>query len=140
MLWLNTTDGSVIESPNRPSPVWVKIVQVEIGDSVVDSTLSGLRRAMSESATKPVLRNDIEDKGKTGLDIYSNEAYWKGEIEKAQFPYITTKIASDGILEIRYDEDAKDDSTKDSIHTKGVTKGESPLKRRGGIRQERTPK
>ena len=109
MLWLNTTTGEEIQSPKRPSPAWVSIVEVEIGGMKVDSTLDGLTTAITGSTKNPVPFGDFDTVGKTGLDVFANERYWKGELEKAGFPYITTKIASDGTLEIRYDENAKDD-------------------------------
>lgn len=132
MLWLNTTTGEEIQSPKRPSPAWVSIVEVEIGGMKVDSTLDGLTTAITGSTKNPVPFGDFDTVGKTGLDVFANERYWKGELEKTGFPYITTKIASDGTLEIRYDENAKDDASKDTIRTKGVTQSNPDLKIGGG--------
>ena len=64
-------------------------------------------------------RNDFEWMEKTGLNVYAHEAWWLKTITNdADFPYIKMIIASDGTLEIRYDENAKDDTSKDTIRTK----------------------
>ena len=50
MLWLNPSTGDVIEAPKRPSPAWVTIVGVKIGNQNVESPLlRDLRRAMMKS-------------------------------------------------------------------------------------------
>ncbi len=131
MLWLNTAKGTVIEAPSRPSPAWVVVVEVEIGGGIYDSTLDGVKNALLNADVKPVSRRDMDSIGKTGLDVFQHEVYWKDALKTAGFPYIITKIASDGTLEIRYDENAKD-SSKDAIRPQGVTKSDPNLKVGGG--------
>ena len=132
MLWLNTTTGEEIQSPKRPSPAWVSIVEVEIGGITVDSTLNGLANALMSSDKNAIGRRDINEVSKTELNIFANERYWKQQIETSGFPYIITKLASDGTLEITYDENAKDDTSKDTIRTKGITQSNPDLKIGGG--------
>ena len=131
MLWLNPSTGDVMKSPKRPSPAWVTVVGAEIVGSKVESTLEGLRRAMMKSDTYALRPNDFEWVEKKGLNVYAHEKWWKQTIDDADFPYITTKIASDGTLEIRYNEKAKDDTSKDTIRTKEISEDDSPLKRGG---------
>ncbi len=131
MLWLNTTEGDVIQAPNRPSSAWVKVVGVSIANQNVESTLEGLRRAMMKSDTNLLRPNDFEWVNKTGINIYAHEEWWLNTITDADFPYLKMLIASDGTLEIRYDENAKDDDTKDTIRTKEISEDDSPLKRGG---------
>ena len=131
MLWLNPSKGDVIEAPKRPSPAWVTIVGVKIGNQNVESTLEGLRRAMMKSDAYTLRPNDFEWMEKTGLNVYAHEAWWLKTITDADFPYIKMIIASDGTLEIRYDENAKDDTSKDTIRTKEISEDDSPLKRGG---------
>jgi len=130
MLWLNTTTGDVMDTPKRPSNEWVIIVDVTIDNNTVESTLEGLRRVIINSDTNAISINDMEWEGKTGLNLYDNELVWKDTIDTAGFPYLKLTIASDGTLEIRYDEDAKD-STKDAIRTNTTTDDDTPLKRGG---------
>jgi len=131
MLWLNPSQGDVIQSPNRPSPAWVTVVGVKIADADVESTLEGLRRAMMNSQAYTLHPKDFEWVDKTGINIYAHEAWWFNTIKEAGFPYVNTVIASDGTLEIRYDENAKDDTSKDTIRTKEISEDDSPLKRGG---------
>ena len=131
MLWLNPSQGDVIQSPNRPSPAWVSVVGVKIADADVESTLEGLRRAMMNSQAYTLHPKDFEWVDKTGINIYAHEAWWFNTIKEAGFPYVNTVIASDGTLEIRYDENAKDDTSKDTIRTKEISEDDSPLKRGG---------
>jgi len=120
-----------MKSPKRPSPAWVTVVGTEIVGEEVESTLEGLRRAMMRSDAYTLRPNDFEWVEKKGLNVYAHEKWWEQTIEEADFPYITTKIASDGTLEIRYDEKAKDDTSKDTIRTKEISEDDSPLKRGG---------
>ena len=131
MLWLNPSQGDVIQAPNRPSPAWVTVVGVKIADADVESTLEGLRRAMMNSQAYTLHPRDFEWVDKTGINIYAHEVWWFNTIKEAGFPYINTVIASDGTLEIRYDENAKDDTSKDTIRTKEISEDDSPLKRGG---------
>ena len=131
MLWLNLLAGDVIEAPKRPSPAWVTVVGVKIVSQKVESTLEGLRRAMMKSEAYTLRPNDFEWVGKTGLNVYAHEAWWLKTITDTDFPYLKMAIASDGTLEIRYDENAKDDTSKDTIRTKEISEDDSPLKRGG---------
>ena len=131
MLWLNPSTGDVMEAPNRPSPAWVTVVGAEIVGENVESTLEGLRRAMMMSDAYPLRPNDFEWVGKTGLNVYAHEKWWFETITDARFPYLIINLASDGTLEIRYDEKAKDDTSKDTIRTKEISDDDSPLKRGG---------
>ncbi len=131
MLWLNPSTGDVIDAPKRPSPAWVAVVGVKISNQEVESTLEGLRRAMMKSDAYTLRPNDFEWVEKTGLNVYAHEAWWLKTITDADFPYLKMAIASDGTLEIRYDEKAKDDTSKDTIRTKEISEDDSPLKRGG---------
>tara|TARA_Y100000034_G_scaffold18727_1_gene20800 strand:- start:3520 stop:5664 length:2145 start_codon:yes stop_codon:yes gene_type:complete len=131
MLWLNLPTGDVIEAPKRPSPAWVTVVGVKIVNQEVESTLEGLRRAMMKSEAYTLRPNDFEWVEKKGLNVYAHEAWWLKTITDADFPYLKMAIASDGTLEIRYDEKAKDDTSKDTIRTKEISEDDSPLKRGG---------
>jgi hypothetical protein len=131
MLWLNPSKGDVIQAPKRPSPAWVSVVGVKIVNQDVESTLEGLRRAMMKSDAYTLRPNDFEWVEKTGLNVYAHEVWWNKTITDADFPYLNMSIASDGTLEIRYDEKAKDDTSKDTIRTKEISEDDSPLKRGG---------
>ena len=108
MLWLNPTTGDVIESPKRPSAAWVIVVETEIDGQTVVSNLEGLIRAILSSNDYSMRRLDMEELGKTGLNIYSNEEIWEKLIKDSKFPYIKTNLRDDGTLEIRYISNSKD--------------------------------
>ena len=131
MLWLNPTTGDVMDSPKRPSPVWVVIVEAKIRGNphTVESTLEGLRRIIIQSNT--IQESDLDWVEKTGLNLYSHEQVWYDDIKNSDFPYITLKIATDGTLEIRYDENATDNNTNDILVTSKTTDDDAPLKRGG---------
>ena len=131
MLWLNPTTGDVMDSPKRPSPVWVVVVEATIKGypNAVESTLEGLRRLIIQSNT--IQESDLDWVEKTGLNLYSHEQVWYDDIKNSDFPYITLKIATDGTLEIRYDENATDNDTNDILVTSKTTDDDAPLKRGG---------
>ena len=71
MLWLNPTTGDVMDTPKRPSPAWVVVVEGTIDGKTVESTLEGLRRIIIQSNT--IQAGDLTWEGKTGINLYTYE-------------------------------------------------------------------
>jgi X-linked retinitis pigmentosa GTPase regulator len=133
MLWLNPSTGDVAEAPNRPSAAWVIIVESIIDGQPIESTLEGLRRILLSNDTIGVRPEEVQWEGKTGLNVLNGEIEWKKLIEDSKFPYITMEIASDDVLEIRYDKNSKDSADIKqglSLDTR-LDDDETPLKRGG---------
>ncbi len=134
MLWLNPSDGAIIDAPKRPSPNFVVAVHAELGGTVVESTMGGIHRAILQNDSHPLRMGDIEVMEDIGLNIYENEEWWKKQIAKDKFPYVIAKIASDGTLEIRYNKKATDDKSHDPIKSKEIGKEDEDIFKRGGGR------
>lgn len=132
MLWLNPSDGAIIDAPKRPSPNFVVAVHAELGDTTVESTMGGIYRAMIQNDSHPSRMGDIEVVKDIGLNIYADEEWWKKQIAKDKFPYVVAKIASDGTLEIRYNKKATDDKSRDPIKSKEIGKEDEDIFKRGG--------
>ena len=133
MLWLNPSTGDVVEAPKRPSAAWVIVIEVNLDGEMIPSTLEGLRRGILSSDNYSMRPQDIEMDDKTSLDIYVSELQLQKLIKDSKFPYITTTIASDGTLEVRYDSTSKDAAPveKGMSMERKIDDDDTPFKRGG---------
>lgn len=133
MLWLNTSDGTTVDSPKRPSSNdWVVVVKVKgVEGREYYSTIQGITDFLADSGVG--LENlDIDS---TQIDSYDTRYQNDKAIERlneVKFPYFSWKIDSDDVLEIKMKKTNVDNTQYEPVKSAKANQDDETFLPQGG--------